>query len=155
MSLSSTELALLLRPTPFIPRPESLWRPPLDWPFVVAHMRPELREVYTSRCEEWHRTHAPRTPPSPPSPKPENKINPNLFAIAARRYGALIPIPELFKIGYSKEEVANVVARRKWFKDHDASLQKEIERRWPGGKIKPKKVIKAVNKRMPGGVENV
>jgi hypothetical protein len=117
-------------------------------------MRPELRDKYAARCEDWHRAHPPRPPRSVPS-KPENKIDPELFARAARKYGALIPIPQLFKMGYSKENVAKVVALRKWFNDNDALLQKEIERRWPGGKVKTKKVIKAVNKRMPGGIENV
>ena len=155
MSLSPAELALLLRPTPFVPRIQAAWKPPVDWPFVVARMRPDLREKYSARCEDWHKAHPPRSPPPLPPPKPENKIDAELFAQAARKYGALIPIPQLFKIGYSKENVAKVVALRKWFKDNDASLQKEIERRWPGGKVKTKKVIKAVNKRMPGGVENV
>jgi hypothetical protein len=64
-------------------------------------------------------------------------------------------VPELFKIGYSKEQVAKVVERRKWYTKHAAELDKEIERRWPGGKTKPKKIIKAVNKRLPVVNRNV
>jgi len=127
----------------------SRWSPPLDWKFVASHMRPELRENYAARCEKWHRDNPPRPPPPPPPPKPGSKIDPDLLQKAFRKYGAVVPIPELFKSGYSKEEVAKVVARRKWYRDHDAALQREIERRWPGGKTKPKKVIKAVNKRLP------
>jgi len=112
-------------------------------------MRPDLRETYSERCEEWFRKHPPSRPIEIPKLKSETKIDLVLQQMAFRKYGALIPIPELYKIGYSKEEVAKVIARRKWFNDHDAVLQKEIERRWPGGKTKPKKVIKAVNKRMP------
>jgi hypothetical protein len=111
-------------------------------------MRPDLREVFIARCEAWHKAH-PRPPPPPPPPlKPENKVDINLFNLAFKKYGAVIPIPELFKIGYSKEQVAKVVDKRKWYAKNDAALQKEIDRRWPGGKTK-KKVIKAVNKRMP------
>jgi len=98
--------------------------------------------------------HPPPPPPPPPPPKPENKVDINLFNLAFRKYGAVIPVPELFKIGYSKEQVAKVVEKRKWYMKHSAELQKEIDRRWPGGKVKSRKVIKAVNKRMPGGVEN-
>ena len=154
MSLSPAELALLLRSTPFVPSPESLWRPPLDWRFVADRMRPDLREVFIARCEAWHKAH-PRPPPPPPPPlKPENKVDINLFNLAFKKYGAVIPIPELFKIGYSKEQVAKVVDKRKWYAKNDAALQKEIDRRWPGGKTK-KKVIKAVNKRLPVVNRNV
>jgi hypothetical protein len=117
-------------------------------------MRPDLVEKYTARCEAWHRAHPPAPPPHPPPPPPENKININLFNLAFRKYGAIIPVPELFKIGYSKEQVDGVVAKRKWYTKHAAELEKEIERRWPGGKTK-KKIIKAVNKRMPVITRNV
>lgn len=150
MSLSNVELARLLRPTP----PESLWRPPLDWRFVVARMLPEFREKYTARCEEWHKANPPRPPPPPPPPKIATNVDIDLFNIAFRKYGALIPVPELFKIGYSKEDVGKVVEKRKWYTKHAAELEKEIVRRWPGGKTK-KKVIKAVNKRLPAVNRNV
>jgi hypothetical protein len=110
-------------------------------------MLPEFREKFVARCLAWHAAHPPLPPPPPPLPKPENKIDVELFNKAFKKYGAVIPVPELFKIGYSKEQVAKVVEKRKWYTKHDAELQKEIERRWPGGKTK-KKVIKAVNKRM-------
>ena len=155
MSLSPAELALLLRPTPFVPPPETLWNPPIEWRFVVSRLRPDFREKYTARCEAWFRTHPrPPPPPPPPPPKPENKINIDLFNLAFHKYGAVIPVPELFKIGYTKEQVDRVVARRKWYTKHADELDKEIERRWPGGKTK-KKVIKAVNKRLPIVTRNV
>ena len=154
MSLSPEELVLLLRPTPFVPPPETLWRPPIEWKFVVSRIRPDLRDKYAARCEAWFKAHPPLPLPPPPPPPPENKININIFNLSFRKYGANKPVPELFKIGYTKEQVDKVIARRKWYTKHAAELDKEIERRWPGGKTK-KKVIKAVNKRLPVINKNV
>lgn len=132
-----------------------MWSPPLDWRYVVSRMRPDLREEYTARCEAWHAAHPPAPAPPPKPPPPESTVNVELFNKAFKKYGAVIPIPELYKIGYTKEQVAKVIARRKWYKDNDKKLQDYIEKHWPGGKTKKRKVIKAVNKRMPGGIENV
>jgi hypothetical protein len=118
-------------------------------------MNPDLREKYIARCEEWCRAARSRPSQPPQTPKTESKIDPDLFQKAFRKYGAVIPVPELFKIGYSKQEVDRVVAKRKWYNKHDAALAKEIERRWPGGKTKSKTVIKAVNKRLPFIIRNV
>jgi hypothetical protein len=131
-----------------------MWNPPYDWPYVVSHMRPELREAYTTRCENWHKNHPPR-PEASPSIKIPQMLDARLFEETSRKYGAIIPIPELFKIGYTKEQVQKVLARRKWYREHDADLTKDIDKRWPGGKIKPKKIVKAVNKKTPAGIENI
>lgn len=152
--LSQAELALLLRPTPYRPKKQEAWRPPLDWKFVVSRMRPELREAYARRCEEWYGAR-PKVAVAEAAPQVINKINSEIFQAAFRKYGAIIPIPELIRAGCTKEQIKKIVAKRKWYKDHDEELQKEIEKKWPGGKVKSKKVIKAVNKRLPGGIENV
>ena len=136
-------------------RQSPLWRPPHNWRFVVDRILPELREKYTIRCEEWHKANPPRPPAKKQDKQIGNIIDIKLFQQAFSKYGAVIPIPELFKIGYSKEQVAKVVAHRKWYKDHEKELGEYIEKKWPGGKLKSRKIIKAVNKRMPGGVENV
>jgi cbb3-type cytochrome oxidase cytochrome c subunit len=133
---------------------KSPWSPPFNWKFSAARLHPDEREEYTRRCEEWHAAHPPRPPPVPPVPKP-NFVNINMFNAAFKKYGAVIPINELIRIGYTSEQINLVVARRKWYKDHHEELTKKIDKIWPGVKVKPKKVIKAVNKRMPGGIENV
>jgi len=146
--LSPEDLVRILRQVPYRPKKHELWRAPIDYRLIAARMEPGRREAYIARCEEWFENNKPRPVPPPPE-KPPCPVNSELFQKAFRKYGAVIPIPELIKAGYTKELIAKVVAHRKWYRDHEADLDKEIERRWPGGKVKHKKVIKAVNKRMP------
>ena len=65
------------------------------------------------------------------------------------KWGAGAPLEEYRKVGYSEEAIERVRAQREWYNSHSAKLQAEIERRWPGSaSSKPKKVIKAVKKKM-------
>jgi hypothetical protein len=65
------------------------------------------------------------------------------------KYGAKVPLEEYSRVGYSESAVERVRAKRQWYEDHADELTAEIERRWPGSsKSKPKKVIKAVKKKM-------
>ena len=64
------------------------------------------------------------------------------------KYGSRVPIEEYRKIGYSEESLKRIEARRLWCKEHQDELQAEIERRWPGSIKTPKKVIKAVKKKI-------
>ena len=146
--LSPEDLVRVLRTVPYRPKKHELWRAPIYYRLIAARMAPGPKEAYIARCEEWFANNKPRPIPPPP-PTPPCTVDSVLFQKAFKKYGAVIPIPELIKAGYTKELVAKVVSHRKWYRDHEADLDKEIERRWPGGKVKPKKVIKAVNKRMP------
>ena len=146
--LSPEDLVRVLRQTPYRPKKHELWRAPIDYRLIAARMPPGFKEAYIARCEEWFENNKPRPVPPPP-PKPPCPVNSELFQKAFKKYGAVIPIPELIKAGYTSEHIAKVVAHRKWYRDHADEIDKDIERRWPGGKVKHKKVIKAVNKRMP------
>lgn len=143
--LHPDDLARLLptRPTP--PRRTREWTPSVDYELIAKNMHPDVRESYIARSKAWFDAHPPKPRPAPPPP---NKIDAEALAALIKKYGANIPISEFYKVGYSEEAVEKIRARRAWYDEHDEELQAEIERRWPGSTSKPKKVIKAVKKKM-------
>jgi hypothetical protein len=110
-------------------------------------MHPDVRAAYVTRCEEWFAAHPPRPPRES---RPGEDVDVEAVAALMAKYGSHVPLKEYSRAGYSDAAVERVRAQRQWYKDHDEELSAEIERRWPGSsKSKPKKVIKAVKKKMP------
>jgi hypothetical protein len=110
-------------------------------------MHPDLREAYIAKSEAWFAAHPPVTRVAPPP----RSAGVDLEGVAAMitKWGAGAPLEEYRKVGYSEEAIERVRAQREWYNSHSAELQAEIERRWPGSaSSKPKKVIKAVKKKM-------
>lgn len=145
-SLSPEDLARILRPRPVPRHLERVWTPSIDYELIARHMHPDVREAYIAKSKAWFDAHPPRPPPPPPAP---STVDLEGVAALLAKYGTHAPLAEYRKVGYSEEAVEKIRARRLWYKEHDAELQAEIERRWPGSSSKPKKVIKAVKKKMP------
>lgn len=145
--LHPDDLARLLRPTAARPRAVREWTPSVDYELIASHMHPDAAADYIARSEAWFAAHPPRPPPEP---RRRENVDPEAVAALITKYGAAVPLAEYRRIGYSEEAIERVRAHRQWYEDHDEELQAEIERRWPGAsKPKPKKVIKAVKKKMP------
>ena len=125
-----------------MPRP---WVPTIDYELVAAHMHPDLREAYITRSREWFEAHP---PPVRPEPAPRSQVDREDVVKLIAKYGSRAPIEEYRKIGYSEESLKRIEAQRLWCKEHQDELQAEIERRWPGSIKTPKKVIKAVKKKI-------
>jgi hypothetical protein len=137
---------MLLPPTTAVRR-EAEWTPSLEYELIARNMPPELRDAYITKSEAWFEAHK----PTPRATAPARSDGVDLEAAAAMitKWGAAAPLDEYRKAGYSEEAVERVRAQRAWYAAHSEELQAEIERRWPGSSSsKPKKVIKAVKKKM-------
>lgn len=145
--LHPDDLARLLRPsTPSVRRVKE-WTPSVEYELIAAHMHPDVREAYVAKSKAWFDAHPP-PPPRQPS-RPSTVDHEALVALIAK-YGSRAPLNEYRKAGFSEEAIERIRAKRQWYDDHEEELQAEIERRWPGSATpKPKKVIKAVKKKMP------
>jgi len=145
--LHPDDLARLLRPQPVKVHREKEWVPSIEYELIARHMHPDVREAYVAKSKAWFDAH-----PPPPARTPREPITVDQEALAAliTKYGSAAPLAEYRKAGYSEEAVKRVRAKRQWYDDHSDELQAEIDRRWPGSATpKPKKVIKAVKKKMP------
>jgi hypothetical protein len=109
-------------------------------------MHPASREAYVARCVEWF---AANPPPSRSAPVVSQSVNPAALIDLIAKHGPHPPLEALRRVGYSEEILERVRQHRQWWIDNDDELEAELERRWPGpSKPKPKKVIKAVKKKM-------
>ena len=144
--LHPEDLARILRPAPARVRPVREWTPSIYYERLAQDMHPDVRAAYVTRCEEWFAAHPPRPPRES---RPGEDVDAEAVAALMAKYGSHVPLKEYSRVGYSDAAVERVRAQRQWYKDHDEELSAEIERRWPGStKAKPKKVIKAVKKKM-------
>jgi hypothetical protein len=145
--LHPEDRARLLLPQTTVARRVAEWTPSLEYELVARNMHPDLREAYIAKSVAWFEAHPPVTRVAPPP----RSAGVDLEAVAAMiaKWGGDAPLEEYRKVGYSEEAIERVRAQRAWYVSHSAELQAEIERRWPGSaSSKPKKVIKAVKKKM-------
>ena len=135
----------------------SIWVPPIDYEFIAKHM-PECEGAeYTSRCEEWFRSHPPAI-----IAKPREVVNydTELIAKLFTKYCPHTPPidarVEFYRAaGYSEAYIAKAKVRAKMLVDTSDDRQKALDlifAKWPAAnktdpKAKPK-VIKAVKKRL-------
>jgi len=145
--LHPEDLARLLRSsTPSVSRVKE-WTPSVDYELIARHMHPDVREAYVAKSKAWFDAH-----PSPPhrAPPTPSTVDREALAALVTKYGSAAPLAEYRKAGCSEEAIERISAKRQWYEDHSDELQAEIDRRWPGSSTpKPKKVIKAVKKKMP------
>lgn len=146
--LTQVELDTLLGRGPAAPpRRQREWTPSVDYEHIAQHMHESVRDAYIAKSEAWFAAHPPK--PRPP-PKPETNIDREGLVKLLAKYGTRAPLEEYRKVGYGDEAIERIRAKREWYRTHDDELQAEIDRRWPGSSSsKPKKVIKAVKKKMP------
>jgi len=145
--LHPEDRARLLLPQTTVVRRAPEWTPSLEYEIIARNMHPDLRKAYIAKSVAWFEAHPPVTRVAPPP----RSVGVDLEGVAAMitKWGAAAPLEEYRKVGYSEEAIARVRAQREWYASHSAELQAEIERRWPGSaSSKPKKVIKAVKKKM-------
>lgn len=145
------------------------WRPPLSYEWYADMMYTgDAKEAFLQRCREWHAANPPVhvEKPAPPVIDPEPILK--LFAKYAKRgdpfeggtTGQPIRPPiEKMKVawelaGYPPERIAKAVAHFQHLEDTSEERQKaldEIFAKYPSASKptpKPKKVIKAVKKKM-------
>jgi hypothetical protein len=123
------------------------WTPSVDYELVARHMHPNVREAYVTKSQAWFEAHP---PPPPRPPRTPSTVDKEALAALVTKYGSAAPLSEYRKAGCSEETIERIRARREWYDEHSDELQAEIDRRWPGSATpKPKKVIKAVKKKMP------
>jgi hypothetical protein len=131
------------------------WTPPSDYEFIAKHLPVNEREAYLTRCREWFEA---RPHPVPATPKLETKFGTEIIDAMYKKWGARPSLAERIKVyrasGYSEEYIEKVRAREKRWNDtkeeRDAAFEL-IFAKWPSASKptpKPKKVIKAVKKRM-------
>ena len=144
--LTPEELQRVLRSGPSRFRPPRPWVPSVDYELVARHLHPDSREAYIARCVEWF---AANPPPPPRTAAVRESVDPEALSALIAKHGPHPPIEALRRMGYSETALKRVQQHRQWLEDHEDELEAEIERRWPGpSKPKPKKVIKAVKKKM-------
>lgn len=144
--LTPEELQRVLRPGPSRFRPPRPWTPSVDYELVARHLHPDSREAYVARSVEWF---AANPPPPPRASAVHELVDPEALASLLTKHGPHPPIEALRGVGYSEAALERVQQSRQWRVDHEDELEAAIERRWPGpAKPKPKKVIKAVKKKM-------
>lgn len=145
-TLSPEERQKILRsPPPKIAR-QAEWTPPIEYLMVARDMPPAAAAYYIARCEAWFEAQPPRRVAQEPR---REVVDGEAVLNLIRKYSAYVPIEEYRRVGYSDEALENVRRHREWVEAHGDELQAEIDRRWPGSsKPKPKKVIKAVKKKM-------
>lgn len=145
--LHPEDRARLLLATPPIVRRVAEWTPSLEYELIARNMHPDLRDAYITKSEAWFEAHPPA--PRATAHAPSDGVDLEAVAAMITKWGASAPLEEYRKAGYSDAAVERVRARRQWYDAHSEELQAEIERRWPGSaSSKPKKVIKAVKKKM-------
>ena len=134
---------------------KQLWTPPSDYEFIAKQLPVGEREAYLTRCQEWFAAHPPVTIKKRAAPK---EYDGALVCAMYEKRQTRPPLAERVKVyraaGYSEEYIEKVKAREKRWKDtkveRDAAFEL-IFARWPSASKptpKPKKVIKAVKKRM-------
>ena len=145
--LHPDDLARLLRPSIPIVRRVKEWTPSVEYELIAQHMHPDVREAYVAKSKAWFDAH----PALPWRPQPAAvTFDKEALAALVTKYGSAAPLSEYRKAGCSDEIIERIRAKRQWYDDHSDELQAEIDRRWPGSATpKPKKVIKAVKKKMP------
>jgi hypothetical protein len=145
--LHPEDLARLLKPnTPSVRRVKE-WTPSVEYELVARHMHPDVREAYVAKSKAWFDAHPPPPPRQPPAP---STVDLEALAALIAKYGSEAPLSEYRKAGCTEMAIERIRAKRQWYEDHSDELQAEIDRRWPGSATpKPKKVIKAVKKKMP------
>lgn len=145
-TLSAEDRARLLRPAVHVPCRVREWTASIHYELIAKNMHPDVAPGYIERSEAWFAAHPPKARPPPP---PREEIDVEAVVAMIAKWGSRAPLAEYRKVGYSEEAIERVRARRAWFDEHDDELQAEIDRRWPGSSSsKPKKVIKAVKKKM-------
>jgi hypothetical protein len=145
--LSAAALDHILRPAAvYVAHVEREWVPSLEYELIALHMHGSVRAAYIEKSKAWFAANPPRVFARPREREP---VNTEAVAAMIAKYGSHAPLSEYRNAGYSEAAVERVRIRRAWIADHDEELQAEIERRWPGSSSsKPKKVIKAVKKKM-------
>ena len=132
------------------------WTPPSDYEFIIKHLPVGEREAYLARCTEWFA--ASPTPP-PVAPKLQPELDTELISAMYAKHGdGRPPLEERIKVyrasGYGEDYIEKVRARDKRWKETKAEREAAFElifAKWPSASKptpKPKKVIKAVKKRM-------
>lgn len=146
--LTFEEREALLRRGPVPPpRARREWVASVDYELIASHMHENVREAYIAKSEAWFAAHPPRPHAVPAAP---SAIDTEGVAKLVAKWGARAPLDEWRKVGYDEATIERIHAKREWYRTHDEELQEEIERRWPGSSsARPKKVIKAVKKKMP------
>jgi hypothetical protein len=146
--LHPEDRARLLLATPPVVRRVTEWTPSLEYDLIARNMHPDVREAYIAKSVAWFEARPPMTRST--APARSNGVDLEAAAAMITKWGSAAPLEEYRRVGYSEAAVERVRARRQWYEDHSDELQAEIERRWPGSaSSKPKKVIKAVKKKMP------
>jgi hypothetical protein len=136
------------------PRPAA-WRPPQDYLFVAKHLPVAEQEAYIRRCEEWLRENA-RAPVEHVA-APVINTAPILTLMAA--HGTARPPTDACLVawraaGYSEAKIAKGLAYLKWIEDTVEERQEALDAifsKWNTTAktvTKPKKVVKAVKKRL-------
>ncbi len=145
-ALTPEDTARVLRAAPTPAHRIREWTPSVEYELIARQMPPAVRAAYIAKSEAWFEAHPSK---AWAASRRRDVIDTEMVAALLAKYGSRIPLEEYTKAGYSDEAVARVSAGRKWNIDHAEELQAEIERRWPGSSSsKPKKVIKAVKKKM-------
>lgn len=141
----------------FVKRPtRQPWTPPSDYEFIAKHLPVGERAAYLARCTEWFAAHP---PPPPATPKSQQKLDTELLnAMYAKYPGCRPPLAERVRVyraaGCTEDYIEKMQAREKlWHatrEERDTAFEL-IFAKWPSASKptpKPKKVIKAVKKRM-------
>lgn len=145
--LRPEDRARLLLASPPIVRRVTEWTPSLEYDLIARTMLPEDRVDYIAKSEAWFEAHPPTIRSTAPT-RTEGVDDDAVVAMFAK-WGSSAPLAEYRRVGYSEAAVERVRAQRAWYAAHSEELQAEIDRRWPGSSSsKPKKVIKAVKKKM-------
>jgi hypothetical protein len=136
------------------PRPAA-WRPSWDYLFIAQHLPETEREAYIAKCEAWLEANA-YTPPVPAAP-PVIDVAP-VIDLMERHGVKRPPIDECETAwrdaGYSEAKIAKGLAYMRWIEatvDERQEALDAIFSKWnltAKTATKPKKVIKAVKKRL-------
>jgi len=132
------------------------WTPSTEYEFIAERMPEGEREAYMTRCREWFAAQPPRVQAAPKVV--ESGVDHAVIAAMFTKCGGVPPIAERVKVytaaGCPQEYIAKAIARDKHWKDTKAARDAAFElifAKWPSASKptpKPKKVIKAVKKRM-------
>ena len=140
----------------YVSRPSKQpWTPPSDYEFISKHLPVGEREAYLNRCQEWFATHPPATIKTRAATK---EYDGELISAMYENRQTRPPLAERVKVyraaGYSEDYIEKIRAREKRWREtkveRDAAFEL-IFAKWPSASKptpKPKKVIKAVKKRM-------
>jgi hypothetical protein len=132
------------------------WTPPTEYEFIAERMPEGEREAYLARCREWFAAQPPRV--QMVRRDQDTGVDHAVIAAMYTKCGGTPPIAERVKVyaaaGCSQAYIAKAIARDKHWKDTKAARDAAFDlifAKWPSASKptpKPKKVIKAVKKRM-------